>query len=310
MNNLIQSPQVLALARQKSGGSTEVASTPPPDTGVPSAPLAPVAPAPSGQHLATGTTQSNAYALIVGIEKYRDAPAPDGARTDATSFKALATTTLGVPAGNVHLLVDDHASKSDLEREMAWLKANVPASGKIFFFFAGHGAPDASDGTAYLLPYDGSPDAIMSTGIPLGTVMRNLSDTKAGEIVAFVDTCFSGAGGRSLLPKGARALVRVKAQAPAARVALFAAASGAQISGPTADGTGGLFTRTLVEGIGGAAADIDGDGTVTLEEVSQWVAPRVAREAQRQSRQQQPVLTLPRGVNAASFSLAHGITRP
>lgn len=315
VKRLIESPQVIALARSKSPVVTEVASAPP--TAAPGAALAAVppagalpAPTPVSPRLATGTPQSNAYALVVGIEKYRDAPPPDGAREDAASFKALATSTLGVPDGNVHVLVDDRASKSDLERELVWLKANVPANGKIFFFFAGHGAPDAADGTAYLLPYDGSAEAIKATGLPLGTVMHALSDTKAGEVVAFVDTCFSGAGGRSVLPKGARALVRVKEQAPAARVALFAAASGAQISGPAADGRGGLFTRMLVDGIGSASADIDGDGTLTLEEVAQWVTPRVAREAQRQSREQRPVLTLPRGAAPGSFAVAHGVTRP
>ena len=58
------------------------------------------------------------------------------------------------------------------------------------------------------------------------------------------DSCFSGAGGRSVLPAGARPLVRVKeTTAPAGgHVAVFSASDGTEISGPSADGTqGGLL---------------------------------------------------------------------
>ena len=323
VKQLIEAPQVLALAQKRAEPKAVVAQGAEPKAVVAQGaepaetPKPPVeaatdaavrAPAPSPA-LASGAQQANAFAMVVGIEKYRDAPAPPGARADAEAFKALATKTLGVPAANVRLLVDDRASKTDIERELAWLKANVPQDGKVIFFFAGHGAPDASNGTSYLLPYDGSPDALGQTGVPLASVMKSLGETKAKQVVAFVDACFSGAGGRSVLPKGARALVRVKELLPQARVALFAAASGAQTSGPTADGKSGLFTRLLGDGIGSGQADIDGDGNLTLEEIAQWVTPRVTREAQRQSREQKPSLTVPANAGSSSFVLATGVAR-
>ena len=306
----LEAPQELALGQKPVEPKTAAAELAKPAE-APKPPVeAPKDPAPApGPALASGAQQANAFALVVGIEKYRDAPAPPGARADAETFKALATKTLGIPAGNIRSLVDDRASKTDIERELAWLKANVPQDGKVIFFFAGHGAPDASNGTSYLLPYDGSPDALGQTGVPLASVMKSLGETKAKQVVAFVDACFSGAGGRSVLPKGARALVRVKEVLPQARVALFAAASGAQISGPSADGKSGLFTRLLGDGIGSGQADIDGDGTLTLEEIAQWVTPRVTREAQRQSREQKPSLTVPANAASSSFVLATGVAR-
>jgi len=242
-----------------------------------------------------------AFALVVGIEHYRDLPPPTGARADAQRFAQLAQKSLGIPDANVRIALDDHATRGDLSAHLEWLKLNVPPGGRVYFFFSGHGAPDASQGTPYLLPYDGNPAAVDQTALPLEQVMRTLSESKAGEVLAIVDSCYSGAGGRSVLPAGARPIVRMKEAAPAAQVALFAASSGSQISGPSAEGNGGLFTKYLIEGIGSGSADVDGDGQITLNELKSWVGPRVEREAKRASRAQVPSLSLGNKVDPQSF---------
>ncbi len=258
--------------------------------------------------LSQGAPQRNAYALIVGIEKYRDVEAKaTGARADAEGFAALAKRTLGAPEENIRLALGNHATKVDIEKHIDWLVANVPDKGRIYFYFSGHGAPDASKGTPYLLPYDGDPSALDRTALVLAQVLDALNRSKAADTVAFIDACFSGSGGRSVLPKGARPLVRVKKSRKVARVALFSAVSDAQISGPSADGKSGLFTHYLMRGLGNAAADVDGDGQVTLDELSTWVTPRVEREARKQNRKQKPNLTAPSGGTSAAVVIAHGL---
>lgn len=256
-----------------------------------------------------GQPQPGSYALIVGIEHYRDVIAADGAKRDAERFAALATTTLGMRAENVHTAIDDHATKSDIERELGWLRDNVKANGRVFFFYSGHGAPDAAAGTPYILPYDGDAKFIDKTGIPLATVLKALGDTKAKEVLAVVDSCFSGAGGRSVLPKGARPLVRVAAAPAVAHVSLFSAASGSEISGPASDGDGGLFSKLVAEGLGTGAADIDGDSQVTLRELADWVTPRAAREAKKSGREQTPSVAVAAGARAEDFALAYGLAK-
>jgi hypothetical protein len=271
-------------------------------------PSAPAAVPPSSPFL-VGASQPNAFALVIGIEKYRDLPSPTGARGDAEQFAELARKTLGIRPENVRLALDDHASKADIESQLAWLKGNVPPGGRVYFFYSGHGAPDASQGTPYLLPYDGNPSSVSTTALALVDVMKALGETKATDVLAIVDSCFSGAGGRSVLPAGARPLVHVNATAPTARVALFAASSGSEISGPSADGTSGLFTRTVTQALGTGQADTDGDGQVSLEELANWVRPRVVREAKRASRDQTPSVTVGSGVSAGSFIVAGGFVR-
>lgn len=256
-----------------------------------------------------GAPQPNAYALVIGIEKYRDVPSPTGARTDAQRFAELATTSFGVPRANVVLALDDHASKGDLAKHLAWLDANVPAEGRIYLYFAGHGSPDPSQGTAYLLPYDGDPKLLASSAYRVDDLLATLSRTKAKEVFAFVDACYSGAGGRSVLPPGARALAKVVEPTVAAKQALFSGARADEISGPVPGQPIGLFTQMLVRGLGAGEADVDGDGNVSLDELSQWVPPRVAREAKKDNRDQNPTLRLSAGFgDAKRIVIASGLT--
>jgi uncharacterized caspase-like protein len=158
-----------------------------------------------------------------------------------------------------------------------------------------------------LLPYDGDPSFLDRTALKLDDLLERLSGSEAEDAVAFVDTCFSGSGGRSVLPKGARPLVRVKKVASVSQVSLFSAASGDQISGPSADGKNGVFTRYLGEGLGRGKADADGDGNVTLAELEAWVGPRVKREAKRQNRDQVPSLAVGTGASASDVIVARGV---
>ena len=311
VEQLQSSPQVLALAQR-----LQAPPTPPTPPVVPARTTAastsvvaftpPPSPAPDTSAYLSGGRQPNAYALVIGIEHYRDLPSPTGARADAQRFAALAKTTLGIPDANIRTSYDDHAGKNDIQTQLAWLASNVPTGGRIYFFFSGHGAPDASQGTPYVVPYDASLDALTQSAIPLDSILQSLAQTHAKDVLAVVDSCFSGAGGRSLLPKGARPLVRMHDASPKAQVALFSASSGSEISGPALDGSGGLFTTYVVQGIGTGAADVDGDGTITLGELGQWVTPRVTREAKRENRAQTPLLTVGSNIASANaFNVAY-----
>jgi hypothetical protein len=254
-----------------------------------------------------GAPQPQAYALVVGIEKYRDVPPPVGARADAQEFARLAVRTLGVPEDHVRLLLDEHATRGDLEKALAWLELNVQVGGRVYFFYSGHGAPDAVSGSAYVLPYDGDPSALDQTALPLAKLTERLSKTKASDSLAFVDACFSGAGGRSVLPQGARPLVRVQAPAAARGVALLASAASSEIASAMPDGSNGLFTKYLLEALGGAAGDLDGDYQISLEELRRFIEPRVSREARLQNRVQTPTLTTPAGTQASTLFVAFGV---
>jgi hypothetical protein len=247
-----------------------------------------------------GAPQPNAYAVIVGIEHYEGLPPPVGARRDAQRFQRLVQQTLGVPEAHVHISIDDHATKGAIERDIAWARTNVAKGGRVYFYYSGHGAPDPSTGSAFVLPVDADPKFLNETAILLSDLVTRLGAGPAKDVIVILDSCFSGAGGRSVLAPGVRPLVRVREVSPGSNVALLTAATDSEIAGPASDGTSGLFSSYVLRGIGGAQADANGDGQITLQELFDWVKFRVARDAKQDNRDQTPKLIVGRGLGSAS----------
>src|SRR6185312_10318367 len=147
------------------------------------------------------------YALIVGIEGYRSIPKADFGENDAKSVKAY-MEALGVPPTNVITLLGQGASRADIAKYLEeWLPGVVKPDSRVYFYYSGHGAPDPQTGVAYLIPYDGDPSFLKSTAFPLSKIYADLSALPAKESVVMLDSCFSGAGGRSVMAPGVRPLV-------------------------------------------------------------------------------------------------------
>lgn len=259
------------------------------------APAPPIVAAPAGTALVAGAPQPDAYALVIGVEAYDHAGRAPGAVADAQRFAALAQRTLGVPREHIKLVVGEKADKLAFDLTVEWLKLNVHREGRIYFYFSGRGALRRQTVTEYLLPKDGDPAALEKTAVSLPALLQALGQTRAKDVVAIVDAGFSGAGERSAQTVDAVAPRTISDPEVALRVALFSAVTSAEVAGSTRDG-GGLLTRWLVEGLGTARADLDGDGQITLQELATWAGPRVTREAKRDKRSQAPALLLGPGL--------------
>ncbi|MBI5622978.1 MAG: hypothetical protein HY924_04280 [Elusimicrobia bacterium] len=97
-----------------------------------------------------------------------------------------------------------------------------------------------------------------------------------------LDACFSGAGGRSVLAKGARPLVaQVKPNAlPGSGMALLTASSGEEITATLEEAGHGVFTYHLLNGLN--------EGRRTARGLYDYLKPRVSDDARRQNREQTP----------------------
>ncbi|HBL15646.1 MAG TPA: hypothetical protein DD417_02485 [Elusimicrobia bacterium] len=229
------------------------------------------------------------FAVVVGIERYSRLPPADFAERDAAAVVEH-LVALGVPRRNVIHLAGSEASYSSLKKYLeSWLPKNVQPGSRVFFYFSGHGAPDAETGEAYIMPWDGDAAFLKDTAYPTKRLYEQLAALPAKEIVVATDACFSGAGGRSVLAKGARPLVlKVDTGTIPRNLTVFAAASGEQITGTLADQGHGMFTYFFLKGLAGAAKDAS--GAVTAKGLYEYLKPKVQDEARRQNRDQAPVL--------------------
>ncbi|MEM6790779.1 MAG: caspase family protein [Myxococcota bacterium] len=255
--------------------------------------------------LVTATPQPRTYALVVAIEDYRDIDAAaTGADEDRSRVEALLTRTLGVPTGQVRVAAGPRATRSDVLGHIDWLVRNVTDGARVLFFFSGHGSARANDGEPLLLPYDSDRTRLERSGLLLSDILGQLGASPAGEVVAFIDACYSGSGGRSVIPEGARPLLRHKESVVPAGIAVLTAAGAGQLSGADPEGQMGLLTKHVVVGLGEGRADVDGDGQIRLEELVTYVTPRVARDARTLGREQEPRFTT--SLEAGALVLGHG----
>ena len=232
----------------------------------------------------------DSYAVVIGVEKYRQAgiPSVDYAAHDAKTMSAYLTGAMGFDPKNVVLLTDERASKTDLEKHLGtWLKNRVGPKSRVFVYYAGHGAPNPATGAGYLMPYEADPSYLDDTAYPLTKLYASLDTLPTKDVTVVLDACFSGQGPRSLIAKGARPLVTAVAQKGPKRAAVIAAAASNQISLSDPEAKHGLLTYYLLEGLHGAA-DANGDGLITPEEAFDYAKPAVERAARLQNQEQTP----------------------
>jgi hypothetical protein len=241
----------------------------------------------------------NAYAVVIGIEQYRQKlPKADFAVRDAQTVTDYLTKVMGYPEENVVTLTNDHATYVDLVKYLEkWLPNNVEQDSSVFIYYSGHGAPNPKTGDAYLVPYDGDPSFIDQTGYPLKRMYDTLGMLHAKQIIVALDSCFSGAGGRSVLAKGARPLVMSlqSVVASSSNITVMTAAAGDQISSTYDEKGHGLFTYYLLKGIKNEDV-VKQNGSISIGNLFNYLKPQVERVARKQyNNEQTPQLMEPRG---------------
>lgn len=225
----------------------------------------------------------NDFAVVVGVENYSLLPSATHAAADAEAMRRH-LLALGYPERNVVVLRDRRAVRSQLAAYLQeWLPRNAGPRSQVLFYFSGHGAPDPATGRVFLVPWDGDAKFLQSTAYPVQQLYRDLAALRAKRVVVVLDSCFSGAGGRSVLAEGTRPLVtKLESLEPPKDVTLLAAARGDEISGSYDEQAHGLYTYFLLKGLS--------EGKRSARAVHEFALPKVQDEARRQNREQTPVL--------------------
>jgi hypothetical protein len=248
----------------------------------PAAPVAqepPPAPTPAPESLALPPAVApnpRAYAVVIGVERYRETlPRADFAAGDAKIAAEYFKRVLGVPEENLALLTDERATKSDFEKYFErWLPNRVEDGDKVYVYFSGHGAPNPKSGESFLVPYDADPTYIEETGYSIKRLYAQLAKLPARSVLVAMDSCFSGAGGRSVIAKGVRPLISVRRSAIPPPLTVITASSGEQVSNSYQEKGHGLFTYFFLQALKDNGAD--------FHAVFDELKPQVTRVARRE----------------------------
>lgn len=238
---------------------------------------------------ATGTTNPDRFALIIGNEDYSSRQPGlarevnvDYAENDARIFKEYVVKTLGVPEDQVKLLIN--ATTSEIRRELTWI-SNLSrlkgGSAELIFYYSGHGLPDEVTREPYLVPVDVS-GATVHEGIKVNEVYRKLTEHPCRRVTVFLDACFSG-GARN---QGLLAMKSVKIKpnetSMKGNMVVFSSSSGDESSGVDREKQHGYFTWFLLQKLQQTKGDI------TYKTLGDYLVQSVSFETAKRSKPQTP----------------------
>lgn len=253
--------------------------------------------------------RKNSYAVLIGIESYRDLPKVDYAERDVETVKGYLINALGYLEENIVVRTNERATRGDFDSYLErWLENNVDKGSEVFVYYSGHGSPHPKSGQPFLVPYDGNPQYLDKTAYPVEQLYRALAKLSAEKVIVVLDSCFSGTGGRSIVAKGVRP-VGLSVEGPGIpamvgkKMVVFSASQNNQISSAFPEKQHGLFTYFFLKGFHGEA-DADHNGTITIGELYDYVRSGVQKQSRRMNAEQTPQITTAGSPQAEVFGIS------
>ncbi len=222
------------------------------------------------------------WLLTIGIEKYRNSDDIAFAERSARLFSEVAQKALGIKQENSYVLINEDATSGGIKNNLRLMLNEVKEGDTIYFYYNGHGIPVKNrngEAEPYLLPQDVMAEYIQDESLfKLRNFYKKLTDSKAGKVIAIVDSCFSGATDDKSVIKGVAAgrLAPKKIRIDKKKMVVLAAGQKTQYSNMYSKKKHRLFTyfimRSLLKGRKEARELLDDIG-YKVEEASRAMGP-------------------------------------
>ena len=221
----------------------------------------------------TNAKNSNTFVVIIANENYQSVASVPYALNDGKIFREYCIKTLGIPEKQIKFI--PNATGNQIKAQINWLQtlAEVFTDPHIIFYYAGHGIPDESSRTAYLLPVDGIGTDV-STGYKVDDLYAVLGKMPAENVTVFMDACFSGSRREEGMLASARGVaIRAKSGMPQGNMVVFSAAQNDETAYPNNEEKHGMFTYFLLKKLQ------ETKGDVTLHELGEYIKTNVSQQS-------------------------------
>ena len=223
-------------------------------------------------------------ALVIGIGEYTDArKLPTAVLNDARDIADVLRSPSygGFPAGNVRLLLNEHATLERIRGSMTELARATRPDDSVIVYFSGHGGRFGKTETCGLIPVDYSPSNPIGSALLESEFSSLLSSITAKRLLVMIDACHAGAAGvlkddveDDFLPGLTEKALRGFALG-VGRV-IIASSRADEKSRILAGARNSVFTARLLEALAGKAKTA-GDGLIRVFDVFNYVAEHVKR---------------------------------
>ncbi|MET7729294.1 caspase family protein [Streptomyces mirabilis] len=212
------------------------------------------------------------FALVLGSHTFTDSRL-DRLRSPAHDVGELSRVLADPEIGQFVITSADNPTAQELRSSAEEFFGGRERDDVLLLYYTGHGIREGDE--LLLAGSDTDLDDLAGTALS-ATVLKNLLGTcRARRIVLILDCCYSGAFAHRMVPMGEQ---RVHVQeffggrgltlitASTAREYAFEAGEVTE-----ADPMPSVFTGELIRGLDSGAADLDGDGEITLDELYQFL---------------------------------------
>jgi hypothetical protein len=218
-------------------------------------------------------SRGGAYALLTATGRYSD-PTLGQLRAPTRDAEELAKVLRDPAIGGftVSTLVNkpDHLVRETIEGFFADRSLND----LLVFYASCHGVKDPS-GRLYFAATTTKVSRLASTGISAEFLFEQVDRCRAQKILVLLDCCYSGSYAKGHLPRSGDR-IEIGLHEGRGRAAISSSTTqeySFEITTGKVTGTASpsVFTAALVKGLGTGAADIDGDGLVSVDDLYTYV---------------------------------------
>lgn len=243
-------------------------------------------------NLIKSSQNTNAVAIVIGIEKYKNIPLAQYANRDAKFFYQYAKNSFGIKSENIKLLVDQDAGLVDMLSMLSiWLPNKInKGETDLVIFYSGHGLASSDGKDLFFLPHDGNTDLLSKTALSRTEFFEQINELGPRKVTVFLDTCYSGLtrNKETLLASARPIRIQVKNELNVPEnFTIFSASQLNEISSGIESVKHGVFSYYLMKGLEGKA-DLDQDNEVTNDELMNYLNNNINREAAKIGRVQNP----------------------
>ena len=221
----------------------------------------------------TNKVNRSTFAVIIANENYQSVASVPYALNDGNIFREYCLKTLGIPEKQIKYM--PNATGNQIKAQVNWLQdiCEVFEDAHVIFYYAGHGIPDESSRTAYLLPVDGIGTDV-TTGYKLDDLYAALGSLPVENVTVFMDACFSGSKREEGMLVAARGVaIKTRSGQPQGKMVVFSAAQGNETAYPNNEEHHGMFTFYLLKKLQ------ETKGEVTLQELGEYIVKHVSQQS-------------------------------
>ncbi len=214
------------------------------------------------------------YALLIGVDTYGEGlqPLPAASQDVAALRRVLLNPEMG-RFDEAKSVVNPTQPEMAREIEL-WFQDRQPED-LVLLFFSGHGVKDDRRDLYFAAANTEKQrdKLIRATATPARFLHECIRGCKAKYQVLILDCCFSGAFGELVARDDGE--VDLKEQLGAEGRVVLTSTSAVDYSFEEKGEELSIYTRYLVEGIASGAADADGDGVITVDELHRYAGRKV-----------------------------------